>query len=124
MYFGRLGLERGNMKTKTVRPAVATWYMVSLWFAKIEPVQIVSFSPKSVTYLDVVERWSDHAPSVKERLAARESSGTAFFPDFEDAKDWLSEQLQKKLDGYQRMVDEYSRKIEKATALTKEGLSE
>jgi len=74
--------------------------------------------------LDVVERWSDHAPSVKERLAARESSGTAFFPDFEDAKDWLSEQLLKKLYGYQRMVDEYSRKIEKATALTKEGLSE
>jgi hypothetical protein len=112
------------MKTKTVRPAVATWYMVNLWFAKIEPVQIVSFSPKSVTYLEAVTHWGERADSFRERLAARESSGTAFFPDFEEAKDWLSEQLQKKLDGYQRMVDEYSRKIEKATAITKEGLSE
>ena len=124
MYFGRLGLERGDMKTKTVRPAVATWYMVSSWFAKIEPVQIVSFTPKSVTYLEAVTHWGERADSFRERLAARESSETAFFPDFEDAKDWLLGQLQKKLDGYQNMVRQYIGKIEKATAITKESPSE
>ncbi len=67
---------------KVVRKPIATWYRIeSMFRAGIEPVQVVAFTDKTVTYLD--KQWRFTGP---EEFFERKVHRVDLFPSFDEAK--------------------------------------
>jgi hypothetical protein len=88
--------------------SVGTWFKAGGYGDSIEPIQVASFSDKTVTVMT----------GKSSRRCARSSDDVSYFPTFEEAKACLIERFEKRLRMAESNAAEYRKTLEKTRRLT------